>query len=81
MQTFVDKTALEIQEERNAYELNMDLEGWEEQQLMTGGTYSGIMLTEDLNPFGGQRISCRMIHLIRAIDYTWIDIFQDNARI
>ena len=79
---FVDKTALEIQEERTAYELEHgSLEGWEEQYPMTGGTYSGdnangrfesVWWTTDQlpddSPYKG-----------KEFDYTWIDIFQDNV--
>ena len=79
---FVDKTALEIQEERNAYkEEHGNLDGWTEQYPMTGGTYSGDnangrfesvwwttdQLAED-SPYYG-----------KEFDYTWIDIFQDNV--
>ena len=79
---FVDKTALEIQEERNAYEKEHgNLDGWTEQYPMTGGTYSGDnangrfesvwwttdQLAEDSPYFG------------KEFDYTWIDIFQDNV--
>lgn len=79
---FVDKTALEIQEERNAYEKEHgSLEGWVEQYPMTGGTYSGdnangrfesVWWTTDQladdSPYKG-----------KEFDYTWIDIFQDNV--
>lgn len=79
---FVDKTALEIQEERNAYEEEHgSLEGWVEEYPMTGGTYSGdnangrfesVWWTTDQlpddSPYQG-----------KEFDYTWIDIFQDNV--
>lgn len=79
---FVDKSALEIQEERNAYkEEHGSLEGWTEEYPMTGGTYNGdnangrfdsVWWTTDQlpddSPYQG-----------KEFDYTWIDIFQDNV--
>ncbi len=79
---FVDKTALEIQEERNAYEKEHgNLDGWTEQYPMTGGTYSGDNANGRFESvwWTTDQLAEDSPYLGKEFDYTWIDIFQDNV--
>lgn len=79
---FVDKTALEIQEERNAYEKKHgNLNGWTEQYPMTGGTYSGDNANGRFESvwWTTDQLKDDSPYFKKEFDYTWIDIFQDNV--